>query len=183
MREEVIIQNIGISRRGEQYYFQMKLPRDTHKIIGAETGLYIVSASAYLFGTMHGEMNALFHNNLIGRLQLKANDKPDIFYSKEIFERDYNIGAGEIKIYPEQIKQERISEPLKVDVPPDGNSFSDFTQWTHGTKREKDPLNICNCTLINGQFRDAIGDYFGMDLQYKVMLYIWIERKTKSNDD
>lgn len=178
MREEVIIQSITISRRGEQHYFQMKLPRNTHKIIGVETGLYILSASVYLFGTMHGEMNALFRNNLIGRLQLKANGKPDIFYSKEIFERDYNIGAGEIKQFI------NAAPPMRrLAQDPDGNSFSDFTQWTHGTKREEDPLNICNCTVINGQFRDAIGDYFGMDLQYKVMLYLWIERQIKSNDN
>ena len=65
----------------------------------------------------------------------------------------------------------------KVDQP-DGNSFDYFTHWTHGTKREEDPLNVCSCTIINGQYKDAIGEYFQTDVNYKVMLYIWVERKT-----
>lgn len=64
----------------------------------------------------------------------------------------------------------------KVDQP-DGNSFDYLTHWTHGTKREEDPLNICDCSVINGQYKDAIVEYFQTDVSYKVLLYIWIEKK------
>jgi len=171
MKEEVIIQTINISKRGQQNFFQIRLPRDTHKIIGVETGLYLLSVPQYFIPAK--ELSMLVRRNyMMGVVQLRANGKPDIFYSKEIFERDVNIGAGEIKVYPFPLVMER-----KLNLPPDGNSFDYFTHWTHGTKREEDPLHICGCPVINGQYKDAIGEYFGMDISYKVMLYIWIERK------
>lgn len=39
MKEEVIIQPISITKKKELIFFQVKLPRDTDKIIGIETGL------------------------------------------------------------------------------------------------------------------------------------------------
>ncbi len=171
MREQVIIQTINISKRSQQNFFQVKLPRDTHKIIGIETGLNVLNVPGYFIPAK--ELSKLIRrNNLMGVVQLRANTKPDVFYSKEIFERDINIGADEIKIFTPQVVMERKGDQ------PDGNSFADFTHWTHGYKREEDPLSVCGCTVINGQYKDAIGEYFQTDVNYKVMLYIWIERKT-----
>lgn len=171
IREQVIIQTINISKRGQQNFFQVKLPRDVHKIIGIETGLNVLNVQGYFIPAQ--ELSKLVRrNNLMGVVQLRANTKPDVFYSKEIFERDMNIGAGEIKIIPSPVMMER-----KVDQP-DGNSFDYFTHWTHGTKREEDPLDVCGCSVINGQYKDAVGEYFQTDVNYKVVLYIWIERKT-----
>ena len=177
MKEEVIIQSICITKKKEQTFFQVKLPRDTYKIIGIETGLYILAAPPNLFVPLQDNSGFIRRNNMMGILQLQTNGKANIFYSKEIFERDINIGTGEIKIITDQPNQEENVAFLRVE-PPDGNSFDFFTCWTHGSKREEDPLNICGCTLINGQFKDAVGEYFGTDISYKVILYIWIERKT-----
>lgn len=169
MREQVIIQTITISKRGQQTFFQIKLPRDTNKIIGIETGLYILNVPEYFIPAQ--ELSKLVRrNNLMGVVQLRANTKPDMFYSKEIFERDINIGAGEIKVVPSQVVMERKGEQ------PDGNSFDYFTHWTHGAKREEDPLDVCSCTIVNGQYKDAIGENFQTDVNYKVMLCIWLER-------
>ena len=171
MKEQVIIQTITISKRGQQIFFQVKLPRDTNKIIGVETGLYLLNAPLYFIPAQ--ELSMLVRRNyMMGVVQLRANRKPDVFYSKEIFERDINIGAGEVKLFlPPVVVIEK-----KVDQP-DGNNFDYFTHWTHGTKREEDPLNIYDCSVINGQYKDAIGEYFQTDVSYKVLLYIWIERK------
>lgn len=172
MKEEVTIQTITISKRGQQNFFQVKLPRGVHKIIGVETGLYLLNVPQYFIPAQ--ELSMLIRRNyMMGVVQLRANGKPDMFYSKEVFEKDINTGAGEIKLFPPPV----VVMEKKVDQP-DGNSFDYFTHWTHGTKREEDPLNICGCSIINGQYKDAIGEYFGMDISYKVMLYIWMERKT-----
>lgn len=169
MKEQVIIQTISTSKRGQQTFFQTKLPRDTQRVIGIETGLYLLNVPGYFIPAQ--ELSKLVRrNNLMGVVQLRANTKPDVFYSKEIFERDINIGADEIKIIPSQVAGERKGEQ------PDGNSFDYFTHWTHGSKREEDPLDVCGCTVINGQYKDAIGEYFQADVNYKVMLHIWIER-------
>ncbi len=179
MKEQVIIQSITISKRNQQHCFQIKLPRDTQRIIGVETGLSVLYAPPYSFTPLVVNSLLTQQNNMMGVLQLQTNGRPDIFYSKEIFERDLNITAGEIKIFPQQEVQELNIAALKVDTPPDGNSFDFFTGWTHGTKREEDPLNICDCTLINGQFRNTIGESFAMDINYKVTVYIWVERFIK----
>lgn len=171
MREQVIIQTISISKRGQQTFFQTKLPRDTHRIIGIETGLYMLNVPGYFIPAQ--ELSMLIRRNyMMGVVQLRANGKPDMFYSKEIYERDINIGTGEVKLFPSPV----VVMEKKADVP-DGNSFDYFTHWTHGAKREEDPLDVCGCTIINGQYKDAIGENFQTDVNYKVMLYIWIERK------
>lgn len=176
MKEEVIIQTITISKRSQQNFFQVKLPRDTNKIIGVETGLYLLNAPQYFIPAQ--ELSMLIRRNyMIGGVQLRANTKPDVFYSKEIFERDINTGVGEIKIIPPPVVSEERNPLRFINVQPDGNYFDYFTHWTHGAKREEDPLNVCGCTIINGQYKDAIGEYFQADVNYKVMLYIWIERK------
>ena len=170
MKEQVIIQAISISKRGQQNFFQVKLPRDAHKIVGIETGLNVLNVPGYFIPAQ--ELSKLVRrNNLMGVVQLRANTKPDVFCSKEIFERDINIGADEVKIIPSLIRKDE-----KID-PPDGNRFDYFTHWTHGAKREEDPLDVCGCTVVNGLYKDSIGEYFQTDVNYEVMLYIWIERK------
>ena len=183
MKEQVIIQPISISKRGQQNFFQVKLPRDTDKIIGIETGLIIQDSPIYAFSILLANPGVTERNNLMGVMQLKANGRPDIFYAKEIFERDLNIGAGELRVFPNDQPNERRLLLLRPRIPPDGNSFGFSPSCTHGTKREEDPLSICGCTVINGYFKDSIGEVMGYDLIYKVMLYIWIEKQTKSNDN
>lgn len=183
MKEQVIIQPISITRRGQQNFFQVKLPRDTHRIIGIESGLIVLDCPPYAFSPLQGNPGLILRNNLMGVMQLKANGRPDIFYAKEIFERDLNIGAGELRLFLYDPPNERRLSLRRIFVPPDGNSFSFSPSCTHGTKREEDPLNICDCTVINGHFKDSIGEVMGYDLSYKVMLYIWIEKQTKNNDN
>lgn len=178
MKEQVITQVISISRRGEQKYFQVKLPRDTQRIIGVETGLRIQNLPYYWFAVQPELSLSLKRNVLVGTLQLQANSSPNVFYSKEVFERDNNISAGELKLFPANINMEKRRIAFRVGEPPDGNSFSDFTCLTHGRKMEEDPLSICNCTVVNGQLKDRLGEYTNTDAAYKVTLYIWIERKT-----
>jgi hypothetical protein len=179
MREEVIIQPIGITKKKEQSFFQVKLPRDTHKIIGIETGLYVESELPVFAPYIQGDANMIRQNRLMGTLQLQASGKPNLFYAKEIFDKDINLGVNELKIVPDVIERRLIEPQLRKgeDVPNDGNNFSDFTIWSHGTKREEDPVNVCGCHIINGQFKDAVGEYYKIDIQYRVTLYIWIERK------
>jgi hypothetical protein len=181
MREEAIIQPIRITKKKERQFFQVKLPRDTHKIIGIETGLYVESILPAFVLYIQGDANMIRQNRLMGTLQLQASGKPNLFYSKEIFEKDINSSVGEMKVVPPDIR--RLIEPLRKkgdDIPGDGNNFSDFTIWSHGTKREEDPVNVCGCHIINGQLKDLVGGYYNTDIQYRVMLYIWIERKVNA---
>ncbi len=182
MREEAIIQSIAITKKKEQSFFQVKLPRNTHKIIGIETGLFVTSVLPDFLPYTQGDANNIRRHRLIGTLQLQASGKPNLFYAREIFDKDINIGVNELKIVQEAVFNELLAAPpLKGNNPPvDGNNFFDFPVWSHGTKREEDPVNICGCQLINGQFKDAVGAYYNANIQYKVILYIWIERKVNN---
>ena len=177
IREQVLIQTINIIKRNQQVFFQIKLPRDTHKIIGVETGLYILEAYPYLFTPSQDDMGLIRSNIMMGTLQLQANGNTAIFYSKEIFERDINTGRGELKEFVSQGQGGAPLAFLLINVPPDGNGFDFFNSWTHGSKREEDPVNVCNCSVINGWFKDAAAAIINTDIHYQVMLYIWIERK------
>jgi hypothetical protein len=42
--------------------------------------------------------------------------------------------------------------------------------------RELEPLDIKNCHVLYGCFKDIIGQRLDADLYYKVTFYIWIER-------
>jgi len=179
MKEEVIIQSNSITKKKEQIFFQVKLPKDTDKIIGIETGLFVESALPDFLPYTQGDVNMIRRNRLMGTLQLQVSGKPNLFYAKDIFEKDINIGVNELKIVPDVIERRLIEPQLRKgeDVPNDGNNFSDFTIWSHGTKREEDPIDVCGCQLINGQFKDAVGEYYNINIRYRVILYIWIKRK------
>jgi hypothetical protein len=155
MKEQVIIQTISINKRSQQNFFQVKLPRDTHKIIGIETGLNVLNVPGYFIPAK--ELSKLIRrNNLMGVVQLRANTKPDVFYSKEIFERDMNIGADEIKNIPTPQVDEWKEREISLMATALLISLTGHT----AAKREEDPLDICGCTVINGQYKDAIGEYF-----------------------
>lgn len=178
MKEEVIIKPIRISRKNEQQFFQVKLPRDTHRIIGIETGMFAESLLPNFPAYSRTDGNVIRPNRLMGKLQLRASGKPNLFYAKEIFEKDINLGNNEIKIILPPVKGK--TKGIKVEPGKDGNNFLDFPIWSHGTKREEDPLSICGCNIINGQYNDVVGEFNGIDIRYRIMLYIWIERKVKN---
>lgn len=178
IREQVLIQTITVSRRNQQVFFQLKLPRDTHKVIGVETGLSGIQADPAFFIPSIDDMGMIRRNLLMGTLQLQSNGNSDVFYSKEIFERDINTGIGELKQFASQNQGNAPLAFLLINVPPDGNGFEYHNSWSHGSKREEDPVSICNCDVINGWYKDAAAETINTDIRYSVKLYIWIERKT-----
>jgi hypothetical protein len=180
IREQVLIQTIPVTKRQQQVFFQLKLPRDTHKIIGVETGLSVIQADPQFFVPSIDAGGVVRRNLLMGTLQLQANGSTDVFYSKDIFERDINTGLSEIKQFITQQQDVPPLQLLLIEVPLDGNGFEFYNCWSHGRKREEDPLSICNCSVISGWFKDAAYATINTDIIYQVTLYIWIERKIKS---
>jgi hypothetical protein len=41
VREKVVVATLRITKKGEIKYFQLKLPRDTKRIIGIETSVHV----------------------------------------------------------------------------------------------------------------------------------------------
>ncbi len=179
IREQVLTQTIPVTKRQQQVFFQLKLPRDTHKIIGMETGLFVIQAPPEFFVPSSDAGGVIRRNLLMGTLQLQANGSTDVFYSKDIFERDINTGLGELKRFVTQVQDAPPLQFLLINVPPDGNGFEFYNSWSHGRKREEDPLSICNCLVIYGWFKDAAYATINTDIIYQVTLYVWIERKIK----
>jgi hypothetical protein len=196
--ENVTVHTIPITKKGEWKYFQVRLPKDAKKIIGIETGLIItdelpadtevasdivvmqrsslISIDPGLIAEPpknfeDGKRFGIERNRLMGELKLQSLDTANIFYTKDIVEEDRNIGNDAIRIINNTPPAERRMAFLKVDPPPD--LWQPMFPFTHGCKLEEDGLLMLHNPVIAGIYKDAIGKAYNLDINYKVMLYIW----------
>lgn len=92
-------------------------------------------------------------NKLIGELKLQSCEQANIFYATHI-QSDENIGAGD---------------------------FSQNRNWraslfSHQTKTEEDIVIVDgDSTIIQGIYKDRLGEQSKADYEYVVNVYLWIE--------
>ncbi len=165
MEERVIIIPIRITKAGQQYSFQHRLPRTSANVIGIETGVNIKSVLPAQAATEDFKRNVL-----LGRLQLQMVGLPNLCWCSEIFAEDSNTGFGELP-RPYGFVPLLPSDPK--DPQPTGRHFYQLHDCTHGTKKEEDPLNICGSRIICGIYRDTAGLQFTHPVHYRINLYVW----------
>ena len=160
-KEQVIITTVSVSKAGQLVYFQVKLPKDTERIIGIETGGRLIAAasgSAFVFPPVvshtEGRSPTFFkRNTLIGDLKLQSCEEANIFYSNHVM-TDENIGAGD------------YSQRIQWQASP----------FTHENKSEEDIVVVKGgSTIVQGIFKDRYGDTNKTDISYEVKVYVWIE--------
>lgn len=160
MKEKVIIHAVRITRKGELQHFQVRIPRDAARIIGVETGVRIASTLdqewvKLVYGSLQWDTTAFgfYKSMLIGDLRLQSCEKANLFYASDIYERDINLGIGDWTD-----KQFAVREV------------------THGRKREEVRAEANgDTTILQGTFRDKIGEHLNMHLLYEVRIYVWYE--------
>jgi hypothetical protein len=163
IRQEVIVQKLSIERIRQAVAFQVRLPKDTNRIIGLEYHTRkIYSEPEFPFFQQDDppvieDSFLLKANKVIGQLSLRTLNCAGLFYQGDLF--DYrNTG------YLEKIAAERYT------VQP----------WIQCTKREE--INFCvSGTLIEGLFKDSFGTDEYDYLEYELTLYFWIEKCTDDN--
>jgi hypothetical protein len=169
MTEQVTIIPIRITRPGQQYSFQHRLPRTTAKIIGIETGVRIKSALPRPWIAFESDFK---RNVLLGRVQLQLNGLPNLFWGRDIYADDNNTGFGELPA-----GALGTPRPLIGIKPPliTGKSFYQYHDCTHGTKKEEEMLDICGSRLVSGIYRDNTGQLFTTSARYDINLYLWTQ--------
>jgi hypothetical protein len=171
IKEEVIIHTENIQRLFQSAYFQIRLPKDTDRIIGIETGAIrkISGATssgmeAYLNdynnarhagpGIDYDDLFTITKTETIGRLTLHSPASTDIFFQDEVRQQDISPKYADFSQYTEL-----------------------FNQWTHGRKRYETDVKVKNCSpVIEGHFTDSWGKFYNYHVIYQLNIYIWIEK-------
>lgn len=156
MEAGVLVTQLKITRAGQSKYFQVRLPKNTKQILGVETGLRLISSIE------QGEVIALekfqvsFKRNiLVGELKLQSCEEGNIFYATQI-QTEENLSSGDYS----EIKNWKA------------------TLYTHQNKAEEDTAKVeGDSTILQGIYKDKIGEMRKEDMEYELSVYVWIETK------
>ncbi|NCT73980.1 MAG: hypothetical protein GXC78_05575 [Chitinophagaceae bacterium] len=156
--EQAITHRFTIARLGEKVFFQLRLPRDSRRVIGVEYDVRKTSGeeTPYVSLVFDPDGDPYFKRNtnkLIGRLSLQNRGCEGLFYQGDLIE-DHN-----------KAQYEGIHAQLFSPEP-----------WMHSRKREEIDFNVSS-GVVEGFFEDAnFGQYEYVGLEYEVFLYLWIEK-------
>lgn len=92
-------------------------------------------------------------NILIGELKLQSCEEANIFYAEHIH-TDENLGWAD---YSE-------------------NASWQASAFTHQTKTEEDVVVVDgDSTIIQGVYKDKLGEQNSSDFEYVITIYVWVE--------
>jgi hypothetical protein len=173
--QQVYIHKITISKKGQQHFFQINLPKNAAQIIGIETGVTLKTVLKKRKWRSPLPIRFGYNRNMqAGLLQLKAMGTNQTIYADSINITDSNIGMDDLVSvlipnedlpYPKELKDQFV-KPWASKV------------QSHCTRKEEDSMNVCGVHTIYCSFTDALGKQLAKDVQYKVQLYIWTNETT-----
>ena len=158
MREEAISVTFDITRIGQKVYFQKILPRDTKRIIGLEYGaIQEYGEPLPVVPPVFGGADPFLQvkaSKVIGKLNMQVAGRENCFLQCDLAEnRNGHFGESVAAV----LWQPKL--------------------WTHGRKREEINLAVnSDMTLVEGFFQDTWGVDEYEILEYKLCLYLWIEK-------
>jgi hypothetical protein len=172
-RARAIIRDISIQKQGEINFFQVKLPKNSIRIIGIETDSFLLSAipsstggDSGLGGSTPPEVNMtpflkwdISINPTLGKLKLQSFDRSNIFFEEWVDFVHYGAGMPDM-------------------------SFGNFPVSPYTLNNNKQPRTAdvsCTNQVINGMFIDYIGSRLLADLPYTIKVIIWVETDEKNN--
>ncbi len=156
MITNVVIAKIPITKKGEQKFFQVIIPKDTDRISGIETGITGISLPVGMVA------NDIAGKQLMGTVKLQAENSANIFYSSELF-----IGAGQLD-----------TALFGFDGSVPNAAFLNWLATPHAGSAFKDSetLLVKDTAMLYGCYTDAIGKLFNKDITYTAGIYLWTER-------
>jgi hypothetical protein len=186
IREQVVITPVNITKAGQVKHFQVKLPKNAKRIIGIELGGRILThgevaiirdtpffspvaggvegSSGSAGGAASGSgssgssgeirLSGLFkRNKLIGEVKLQSCEEANIFYAGHL-QTDENIAMGDFS-------QSRTWVP---------------SAFTHQAQSFEERVIVDGeSTMIQGMYRDRLGEQTKVNYNYIVNVYVWIE--------
>ncbi|RYY91022.1 MAG: hypothetical protein EOO15_00330 [Chitinophagaceae bacterium] len=160
MKEQAIIHQEMIGRKGILRYLQVPLPGLAKRIIGVEASVMLLSPPPV--PPYAGNLPALPAydplflvgvSDKAGLLSLQSPDASDIFLQMEVFSTDLNSGLGDFSFVGEGPKE-----------------------WLRGRKRYPVNLNVATRSpILEGYYRDQWMPEGGPDINYLLNLIIWYE--------
>lgn len=169
--QQALVYTTIIDKAGGLFHFQIRLPQDTKKIIGIETGLSIRNAFPDFAKPVLPERFRPERNILMGRLKLQSLNSADFFYTKDIFDNDYNEGKAEIAYIPVLLNPKQGEWGFN---PPIENGF-DAYRWIHAGRKEEEKMDLCSSGVIKGIYNDAVGKDYSLLPDYTIKIYCWLE--------
>lgn len=152
MREQVVITPVSIKKSGEIKYFQIRLPKNSKQIIGIEIGSRGISEKLKATGVLPPWLT-FNRNTFIGEMKLQSCEQANIFYATDI-QLDENLGFGD----------------FSQNITWQANNFS------HQRKTEEETVKVNGDTaIVQGVYKDRIGEQNNIDMQYTVNVYVWVE--------
>lgn len=171
MQEQVVIIPITISKAGQIKHFQIKLPKTAKRIIGVELGGRLLTETKVKEVTLHSnneisvkgiEMigsaiierpTAFKRNTFIGELKLQSCEEANIFYAGHL-QTDNNLGYGDFS----------------------QNRFWKINPFTHQAMAFEETVIVdAESTIIQGVYKDRIGEQHETDVNYLVNVYLWYQ--------
>lgn len=156
IQEQVIITPINIIKAGQVKHFQIKLPKTAKRIIGVELGgrLLTDSKDRVAIPASIGSPTAFKRNALIGELKLQSCEEANIFYAGHL-QSDRNMGYGDFT----------------------QNSFWKVNPFTHQTMTFEEVVIVdAESTIVQGVFKDRLGEEQDNNINYLVNVYLWYQR-------
>ena len=178
IREQVVITPVNITKAGQVRHFQVKLPKNAKRIIGIELGGRLLTHGEVaiirepikyspVVGGIEGSVGSsgsgssgeirpsgLFkRNTLIGEVKLQSCEEANIFYAGHL-QTDENIAMGDFS-------QSRTWLP---------------SAFTHQAQSFEERVVVDGeSTMIQGMYRDRLGEQNKINYNYLVNVYVWIE--------
>lgn len=173
IREQVVITPVNITKAGQVKHFQVKLPKNAKRIIGIELGWRLLSRGEILIPRDGGKYapameaysgssviegsdrtSGLFkRNKLIGEVKLQSCEEANIFYAGDL-QSDENIAMGDFS----------------------QNPFWRPSAFTHETNSFEERVIVDGeSTMIQGIYKDRLGEQSKTDYNYLANVYVWIE--------
>lgn len=178
IREHVVITPVNITNAGQVKHFQVKLPKNAKRIIGVELGGRLLqrteravitdamvapatehpaaSSASTSDGSSGGKISSsgfFKRNRLIGEVKLQSCEEANIFYAGHL-QTDENIAYGDFT----------------------QNNFWKPAQYSHQAQSFEERVIVDgNSTMIQGIYRDRIGEQSKVNYSYLVNVYVWIE--------
>jgi hypothetical protein len=155
-RVRQIVKHISISKAGEWNHFQIKLPKNTLRVVGIETDVFVKSTKDKTTGTLSSGWEKY---NTVGKLSLQSMEKVNVFYNEWV----------RASVFYEDIKNQTA---FKI------NSFSKHIRGKTFPKQIDIPVES---TTINALYRDTVGKQVSKDIVYSVKTILWIETNEDAN--
>ncbi|TRU49819.1 MAG: hypothetical protein EWV91_07040 [Microcystis aeruginosa Ma_QC_Ca_00000000_S207] len=157
LKEQVISQQVSITRKAMIRNFELRLPRHAKRVIGLESGVRMVSALPEpIQPASFAESLQFIPSRVMGELRLQHIGKSGLFFSTQVMEQDSGLAYGDFS----------MTAGFKT------------ASWTHQGKREPFSVQVDReASILLGMYKDIIGEQLNRHLEYQVLIHLWFETK------